>query len=151
MDEEHTRPKWIDKIFQILPTFWQYHVPCKTLDMGSYQDENTGIWNLKIAPVFQEVYGGEADGKKVWAGFVFNVGNFSRAERVEVQEYMVVSACSECNNHPKLLIMGKYRGHHFCLHVFMEPLSEGPTVEMIDTKKQEVTPIQQQPSEGENT
>lgn len=143
-------PKWIDRIYRILPQYWQYHQPCKTLDMGCFFDENTGIWNLKVAPVFQEVVGGECDGRKVWSGFVFNIGNFGKAEGVWIQEQIAFSSCNECNPTPKMLVLGKYRGHRFNLHVFMEPLADGPLRENINAHNSEVTPIQEQELESES-
>jgi len=96
------------------------------------------VWQVKAAPVYQEVYGGDDDGKKVWAGFVFDIGDFSRETGVWVEEFAISSYCQECTEHPKLMARGKFQGHQFFLHIFLEPVAETEPVEVIDTIQQQI-------------
>lgn len=130
-------PKWIERLFDLIHKHWQYHAPCSHVNMQAFQDESH-MWQIKAAPVFQEVYGGDDDGKRVWAGFLFDTGDFSREEGVWIQEQAVASYCQECTEYPKLMLKGKFRGHQFMLHLFLEPIADTATVEMIDTIKQEI-------------
>ena len=120
---------------------WRYHARSHSL-LWRTQEEG-GEWKIEVAPVFQEVYGGDDDGKRVWAGFLFDTGDFSREEGVWVQEQAVASYCQECTDYPKLMLKGKYRGHQFMLHLFLEPIAGTEPVELIDTIKNEVRELRE--------
>ena len=86
--------------------------------------------------MFQEVLGGEDDGKTVWTGFVFHTEKLLRAMMVE--SISAASVCNECNPTPALVIRGRYRGHRLCLKVCLEPVPGSPVVEIIDTLRFEI-------------
>jgi hypothetical protein len=132
------QPKWITRLIDRIHANWQYHAPCNHIDVQAFWDEEYGAWRVRAAPVFQEVLGGEDDGKKVWAGFVFEMGQFSRSPGVRVQEQAVASYCNECTPFPKLMAKGKFEGHPFLLHVYLEPIADSDTVEVIDTITKEI-------------
>jgi len=139
-NQNHSKPlpRWTEKLFALIHKHWQYHAPCVHINIQAFFDHDNKAWQVKAAPVYQEVYGGDDDGKKVWAGFVFDVGDFSRETGVWVQEYAISSYCQECTQHPKLIARGKFQGHQFFLHVFLEPVAETEAVEMIDTIQQQI-------------
>ena len=45
----------------------------------------------------------------------------------------MASFCNECTPYPKLMIKGKFEGHPFLLHIYLEPIADTETVEIIDT------------------
>ena len=93
---------------------------------------------LKAAPVYQQIYGGPDDGKKVWVGFSFDIGEFGRVPGVKVLNQMVASYCDECTSCPKNILQGEYNGHLFLLHIMLEPDQNSPIVEIVDHLKKEI-------------
>ena len=138
MNDRHNkkRPKWMEKLFFLVHKHWEYHAPCTHLNIQAYQENKT--WHVKAAPVFQEIYGGDDDGKKVWAGFIFDMGDFNRESGVHIEEWAIASYCQECNEHPKLMGRGKFEGHPIYLHIFMEPVADTEPAEMLDTIKHQI-------------
>ena len=108
----------------------------RSLHVASSFDNDSGEWLIVAAPVFQEVLGGEDDGKIVWTGFVFDTEKLMRAMMVE--SISAASVCNECNPTPALVIRGRYRGHRITLKVLMEPVPGSPVVEIIDTLRCEI-------------
>jgi hypothetical protein len=149
--ENKPLPKWVERLFGIIHNCWQYHAPCSHINMQAWWDDQleTPCWQIKAAPVYQEVYGGDEDGKRVWAGFIFDVMDFSRAPGVWVQEQAVASYCQECTAYPKMMLRGKFQGHLFFLHVYLEPIEETETIEIIDTIKQEIRDMPPVPTKDE--
>ena len=135
MENNHSKPlpKWTKRLFFLIHRHWQYHSPCEHINIKAYFDVENKLWQIHAAPVYQEVYGGDDDGKKVWAGFLFDMGNFSRETGVWIQEYAVSSYCNECTEHPKIMARGKFQGHQIYFHIFLEPIAETEAVELIDT------------------
>lgn len=142
MDKKNP-PKWVNRFFNAVHRSWHYHAACQSIDMQAFFDQEHQSWTMKAAPVFQELYGGEGDGKKVWAGFLFDVGEFSRIPGVWVMEHAVSSYCHECTDHPKLMVKGKFQGRPFFLHIYLEPLADSKTVELIDTIHRQIRPYQE--------
>lgn len=135
---ERKMPKWMPLFYKTIHKHWQHHAPCEHINLMSEWSDETKCWHVNAAPVWQEILGGEDDGKRVWAGFLFDFGDFSRAEGVWVQEQAFMSVCSECTPYPKTMTKGKFRGHNFYLHLFLEPPQETEAVEVIDTIKKEI-------------
>ena len=146
-NKKNDHPKWMGQLFATIHGCWQHHAPCKHINMQSYWDENSDCWQVKAAPVYQEVYGGDDDGKKVWAGFLFDMGEFSRSHGVWIQEQALCSVCVECTQHPKIMARGKFQGHPIFLEVYLEPVADTEPVEIIDTLKQEIREMPE-PSEA---
>lgn len=137
-DAEKPQPKWIQSFYKAIYACWQHHSPCENVNMRSEWSKETKCWHINAAPVWQEILGGEDDGKRVWAGFLFDFGDFSRAEGVWIQEQAFMSYCSECTDHPKTVTKGKYKGHNFYLHLYLEPPEGCDAAEVIDTLKKEI-------------
>lgn len=125
-------PKWIEGFYQVIEKYWEHHSPCEHVNMYSEWIAEGKSWHVYAAPVFQEILGGEDDGKQIWAGFLFDFGNFSRHEGIWIQEQAFLSACVSCNQIPKTMTIGKYKGHRFYLHILFEPPKETKAIEMID-------------------
>lgn len=144
MGKNNKTPKWMFRFFDTIYKCWQYHQPCTRINMQSSWDEDTKIWHIKAAPVFQEVYGGNDDGKRVWAGFIFDMGMFSRAEGVFLKEFAFSSYCNGCSEHPKMMAYGKFEGRSISLQIFLEPVADTETVELLDTINQKIRVLPEQ-------
>lgn len=139
--EERKVPKWVKNFYQVIYNNWQHHAPCEHVSTKAEWDEDTKCWHIHAAPVWQEILGGEDDGKRVWAGFLFEFGDFSRVDGMWVQEQAFFSVCSECTPYPKTLTKGRFRGHRFYFHLLLEPPEEMDSVEVLDIINQEVRAI----------
>ena len=133
------RPPWFDRFTRLIEKSWVHHGPCRNLHVSSTFDTDSGEWLIVAAPAFQEVLGGEDDGKTVWTGFVFQVDKLLRVMMVE--NISAASVCNECNPTPALVIRGRYRGHRVVLKVCLEPVPGSPVVELIDTIKHEIRDV----------
>jgi hypothetical protein len=130
------RPPWFARFARLIQRSWENHGPCRNLHVSAAFDNDSGEWVIVAAPVFQEVLGGEDDGKTVWTGFMFQADKLLRGMAVE--SISAGSVCNECNPTPALVIRGRYRGHRVCLKVLLEPMPGSPVVEIIDTIKCEI-------------
>lgn len=137
-NQEKKFPKWIPIFYDTISKHWQHHAPCEHINLKAEWVKETKCWHIQAAPVFQEILGGEDDGKKVWAGFLFDMMDFSRDEGVWIQEQAYMSVCKECTSNPKIMSKGKFRGRNFYLHIFLEPPEGSDSVEVIDTIKKEI-------------
>ena len=107
----HNSPKWYKKFISLIESCWEHHGPCMHLHSRCAYDTEGGEWCITVAPVFQEVLGGENDGKKVWTGFIFHNDIFFKADGVFVERFAASSLCHQCSPKPRLMFRGKYRGH----------------------------------------
>lgn len=130
------RPPWLAQFTRLIESSWAYHGPCRSLHVSCAFDTDSGEWLILAAPVFQEVLGGEDDGKTVWTGFVFHIEKLLGAMAVE--SISAASVCQECSPTPALLIRGRYRGYPINLKVLLEPVPGSPVAEVIDTLKCEI-------------
>lgn len=126
-------PKWISKLYALIYNSWEYHAVCDHINLRSIWIPEGQLWAINAAPVFQELYGGLEDGKKIWTGFVFDLNNFSQENGIWIKQTAVGSFCEECQTTPFLEIVGKYRGNRFIIKIHMEPLPDSEAVEIIDT------------------
>jgi hypothetical protein len=133
-------PKWTEKFFFLIYQCWAYHAPCEHINIQAFFNQEEKHWEIKAAPVFQEIYGGDDDGKKIWAGFAFDLTAFSHCNGMWIMDQTILSRCSECSDYPELMIQGKFKGHRFVLQIFLEPVSDEP-VELVDTINHEIRDI----------
>lgn len=131
-------PKWLHEFYSKIHDHWEYHSPSVKINTIAAFNRYEKIWNIKVAPVFQEVYGGTNDGKQIWAGFVFDLGEFAKEEGVWVQNFAAASACQNCSPCPKLLVKGKFKGKSFILQVYLQPVPDSESVEIVDMISQTV-------------
>ena len=121
---------------------WKHHANCNHLSWG-YVERGDGVFKIEVAPIFQEVYGGENDGKKVWPGFEIILSDLFAEPGIEVDGFGVVSLCQDCNPTPIILFKGKYQGNRFVMKLLLEPAPNSEPVEFIDTIKGEVRTIEE--------
>lgn len=119
---------------------WVYHSPCEQVHWTSSREED-GTWRIRTAPVFQEIYGGEDDGMRVWAGFEFHIHGFSHEPGVEVLDYGAMSMSADQEPIPFVGIIGRYFGEPFNLRIGLEPLPDSRPQEVVDTVRQVIRPI----------
>ena len=125
------RPSWFGRMTRIIERCWAHQGPCGNLHVTSAYDTDRREWLIVAAPVFQEVLGGEDDGKKVWTGFAFHAEELLRAMtevRISAESYRI-----HCNQVPTVTTQGRYRGQRVSVKVFLEPTPGSPVVEIIDT------------------
>jgi hypothetical protein len=130
------RPPWFARIARLIEGSWQHHGPCGNLHVSCAFDNDSGEWVIVAAPVFQEVLGGEDDGKTVWTGFVFQADKLLRGMAVE--SISAASVCQQCCPTPTLVIRGRYRRNRITLKLLLEPVPGSPVAEIIDTLRFEI-------------
>jgi hypothetical protein len=57
------RPPWLPRLTRLIKKSWASHGPSSGPHLSSAFDSDSGEWLIVAAPVFQEVLGGEDDGK----------------------------------------------------------------------------------------
>lgn len=120
---------------------WRYHARSHSLLWRIHEEDEE--WKIEVAPVFQEVYGGGDDGRRLWAGFLFDVGDFAAERGVLVEHQAVASYCVECSPTPFLAIKGTYYGRGFFMKLHLEPIAGTEPAELIDTIKNEVRELRE--------
>jgi hypothetical protein len=130
------RPPWMARLTRLIERSWLYHGPCGGCQLSVVFNTDNSEWQIVAAPVFQEVLGGEDDGKTVWTGFVFQAEKLLRAMTVE--SIGAASVCNQCSPTPALVIRGRYRGHRVKLKILLEPIPGSPVAEIIDTLRFEI-------------
>ena len=128
------KPNWLDRLTRNIKRCWVNHGP--TTGNPSIQtsfDSESEEWQIVVAPVFQEVYGGNGDGKKVWTAFSFQVDRLMRTPGMVVEWITAATVCTHCTPEPMLAFKGKYRGHPIILEILLEPPAESPIMEILDT------------------
>jgi hypothetical protein len=126
---------------QAVEKHWQHHGNCHHL-LWSIKERDDEVWQIEAAPVYQEVLGGEDDGKKVWTGFEFDLSGFLAEQEVFALGFGAVSYCVDCNATPIIAVRGRYQGQPFVMKLHLEPIPESEPVEIIDTLKGEVRAIE---------
>ncbi len=119
---------------------WLYHSPCEQVHWASSR-EGDDTWRIETAPVFQEIFGGEDDGKRVWSGFEFHIHGFFQEPGVEVLDFGAMSISADHEPIPFIGISGRYFGKPFILRIGLEPLPDSRPQEVVDTVRQVIRPI----------
>lgn len=119
---------------------WHYHAPAEQVHWMSSREEDC-TWRVETAPVFQEIFGGEDDGMRVWSGFEFHLQGFSHEPGVEVLDYGAMSRSADHEPIPFIGISGRYFGESFSLRIGLEPLPDSEPQEVVDTVRQVIRPI----------
>ena len=118
---------------------WLYHAPCETL-LWNVQQADDGL-QIEVAPVFQEVVGGDQDGSKLWSGFGFDVSALMAERGILVEGVLAASYCTECAETPYIGIKGSYFGKPFRLKLHLEPIPNTEPLEVIDVLNNETRGI----------
>ena len=95
-----------------------------------------GAYQIDVAPVLQEIFGGPEDGKRVWAAFEFHLSGLSTEPGIEFHEYGAASRS------PFVGISGEYFGQQFVLRIHQEPIADSEIVEVVDTVRNEVRTVE---------
>ena len=125
----------------VVERHWDYHRPCRhrLWSSGSVGD----AMQLEVAPIFQEVLGGDQDGLRVWTAYSMRLSDLFSEPGIEVTEFGFRTYCVECNPTPMFGVRGKYKGHPFVMMIYLEPIPQSKTVEVIDTLGDEVRAIKE--------
>lgn len=121
--------------------YWFSHSPTEQV-WWQCEAQDDGTWQIEIAPVFQEVFGGPDDGMKVWPGFEFDALGFSNEAGVEVTSLMAKSRCADATPLPSIAIQGEYFGEPFSLKVYLEPKRDSVIREILDYYRHQVRPLE---------
>lgn len=130
------RPPWFDDLRHAIEGNWQHHGSCSQVAIKSLYDDQTGNWQIVVAPVFQEVLGGENDGLKVWTGFAFDISNMMglfgmpglRIDGIEAR-----SRCVDFTPAPMIAMRCKLGIEKVVIQIHLEPVADSPVAEVIDT------------------
>jgi hypothetical protein len=141
-----TMPFDEDAFQEAVRSNWNYHAPGEQVEWRCDLLDN-GTWEITVSPVLQQVWAGEDDGTKVWAGFDFHGFGFSQEPGVEVLDFGAMSFCLDHNPTPFIGLKGRYFGQHFVLHVHLQPLEESAIREVLDTVRKVVRPIDTEATE----
>ena len=104
-------PPWFHRIRLALEEGWQHHGICEHISLTStFHDDPS-------APVFQEIFGGAEDGKKVWTPFVFDatdlvVPGLFTVPGLKIEKMAVLTSCPECQHGPKLVRFCHWQQSH---------------------------------------
>ena len=99
------------------------------------------VWQIGVAPVFQEVYGGEDDGKRVWSAYEFDILAFLTDPELIVRECGAMSFQESTNTRPFVGFVGLYKGQPFVFQLNLEPIPDTEPSEIWDTIQNVVRPI----------
>ena len=99
------------------------------------------VWQIGAAPVFQEVYGGEGDGKRVWSAFEFDIAGLLVEPDIEVDECGAMSFEEATNTQPFIAFVGSYKGQRFVFKLNLEPIPDTEPSEILDTIQDVVRPF----------
>ena len=138
MAVERQRPPWFHRIRRAVEQDWQHHGPCSRIDLTCGFDDDRRLWRLFAAPVQQEVFGGEEDGRTVWTPFTFDFTDLVRGGLFAVPglviDRMAVASHDQSEyGCPTLVLKGSCDGDQLVLHVWLDPIPGSEAVEIIDT------------------
>jgi hypothetical protein len=88
---------------------------------------------FSVAPVFQEILGGDQDGMKVWSAYEMNLSDLFAEPGIEITEVGFRTVCIECSPTPFVGVRGNYKGQPFVLMIHLQPIADTEPVEIIDT------------------
>lgn len=123
---------------------WQHHGACEQVRWCVEHDPDTGTLQCQASPIFQQVFGGEHDGQKVWTGFLFDVTAFASEPEIEIESTTTASVCKSCSVFtPYTSVKGRLNGEPFALWICLGPQPFSPVMEIIDTLAEEVRPFEE--------
>lgn len=130
------RPPWFDDLRHAIEGNWQHHGPCSQVAIKCLYDDATGEWQIVVAPVFQEVFGGENDGLKVWTGFAFDIGSMMGLfgmPGLRIDGIEACSRCVDCTPIPMIEMRCRLGSEKLVIQIHLEPVADSPVAEVIDT------------------
>lgn len=136
-----------DAFQEVVRDHWQNQNLSNTVRYRADFLEDT--WQVGIAPVFQEVWGGDQDGERTWAPFEFNISGLFREPGMKIEEYAMRSRFCCDSPTPYFGIKGEYFREPFVLRIHLEPLPSSPIVEVVDVIRGEVRLVENADEEEE--
>ncbi len=121
---------------------WRYHNKCQNLSWAHFKRED-GIFEIEAAPVYQSVFGGKDDGKKVWVGFEVCLTDLFTEPGMQIEAFGCVSYCPDYSPTPSIPIRGTFREHPFVFRLMLEPVPGSEPIEIVDTLKAEIRTIRE--------
>ena len=130
----------IESFQNVVRSHWTY-LSKGNISNWAIHKRDDNVWQIGSAPVFQEVYGGTDDGKRVWSAFEFDIGGFLVESDVELDECGAMSFEQATNTRPFIGFVGTYKDKPFAFQLHLEPIPDTEPWEILDTIKDEVRPI----------
>ena len=135
----------IEAFRAIVLSHWKYLSRSNISNWAIHKRED-GVWQVGAAPVFQECYGGEDDGKRVWSAFEFDIMDFLSEPELVVEECGAMSYEEATNTRPFIGIVGSFKGQPFVFQLNLEPIPDTEPLEIVDTIQDIVRPYNGEPS-----
>ena len=136
-----------DAFQEVVRDHWMNENLSKTVRYRADFIEDT--WQVGIAPVFQQVWGGGQDGERTWAPFEFHIAALFREPGMRIEEYAMRSRYCCDSPTPYFGVKGQYFGEPFVLRIHLEPLPTSPIVEVLDVIRNEIRLIENTEDEDE--
>lgn len=127
---------------EVIRLRWDYHSPCEQVHWSNEQQED-GTWRISASPVFQEVWSGADDGKRVWSAFVVSLGGISQEPGMEFNNFYAISQRIGRFPTPLVEVTGEYFGVPFILDIHLKPIPHSEAKELLDPVRQEVRAIEE--------
>ena len=108
-----------------------------------FVEHEAGNWEIELAPVLQEFWGGKRDGKRTWAGFEIDLQALEQQPGIDVYQQLLVSRCEHRSTTPHVAIKGEYFGISFLLRIYLEPLPKSDVREVRDVLSNQVRAIEE--------
>ena len=138
--DEFTDEFDIESFRQKVLSHWKY-LSQGNISNWAIHKRDDGVWQIGSAPVFQEVYGGTDDGKRVWSAFEFDILNFLAEPELVVEECGAMSFEEATNTRPFVVFVGTYKGQPFVFQLNLEPIPSTEPLEILDTIQDVVRPF----------
>ena len=140
-DEQESDPDEFDiEAFRaIVLSHWKY-LSRSNISNWAIHKRDDDVWQIGAAPVFQECYGGEDDGKRVWSAFEFDLMDFLAEPELVVEECGAMSFEEATNTRPFIGIVGSFKGQPFVFQLNLEPIPDTEPLEIVDTIQDIVRP-----------
>ena len=135
----------IESFRQKVLSHWKY-LSKSNISNWAIHKRDDGIWQIGAAPVFQEVYGGTDDGKRVWSAFEFDLMDFLAEQELVVEECGAMSYEEATNTRPFIGIVGSFKGQPFVFQLNLEPIPDTEPLEIVDTIQDIVRPYNGEPT-----
>lgn len=141
-DQEECDPDEFDieSFRRAVLSHWKY-LSKGNISNWAIHKRHDNVWQIGAAPVFQEVYGGIEDGKRVWSAFEFDIMDFLAEPELTVTECGAMSFEEATNTRPFVGIVGSYKGQPFVFQLNLEPIPDTEPLEILDTIQDTVRPI----------
>lgn len=130
----------IESFQHVVRSHWTY-LSQGNISNWAIHKRDDGVWQIGSAPVFQEVYGGTDDGKRVWSAFEFDIMDFLAEPEVVVEECGAMSFEEATNTRPFVCFVGTYKGQPFVFQLNLEPIPSTEPLEILDTIQDVVRPF----------